>query len=75
MTKPATLDEARNAKPALLAALAGDARVNGVGLGYDPAAGYLLKVNVTVPEAADVVPAVVAGVPVRTEVVGTIRPQ
>lgn len=74
MTKPKTLDDARNAKPALLAALAGDDRVNGVGIGYDQD-GYVLKVNLTVPEAADVVPPVVNGVPVRTEVVGTIRPQ
>ncbi len=73
--KPTTLDEARNAKPALLAALAGDERVNGVGLGYDPADGYVLKVNLTVPEASAVVPPAVNGVPVRTEVVGTVHPQ
>lgn len=73
MSKPTTLDEARNAKPALVAAVAGDDRVNGVGIGYD-GAGYVLKVNLTVAEASEVVPPVVNGVPVRIEVVGPIHP-
>lgn len=74
-SKPTTLDDARNAKPALAAALAGDDRVNGIGLGYDPAMGYVLKVNLTVPEASAAVPPAVNGVPVRTEVVGPVHPQ
>lgn len=75
MTKPTTLDDARNAKPALVAALAGDQRVNGVGLGYDPTEGYVLKVNLTVAEAVEAVPPVINGVAVRTEIVGPIHPQ
>jgi hypothetical protein len=72
MTEPTTLDEARSAKLTLSAALAGDSRINGIGIGYD-ATGYVLKVNLTVPDAADRVPSTVDGVSVRTEVVGTIR--
>jgi len=73
VTEPTTLDEARTAKRTLSRALGDDTRINGIGLGYDQADGYVLKVNLSVPEAAEVVPSTVDGVQVRTEVVGTTR--
>lgn len=67
------LEQARQAKRRLGELLGADDRISGIGLSR-VGAGYLVKVNLAVPEAAAVVPASLDGVAVRTEVVGTIRP-
>lgn len=67
------LDRARAAKQALRTRLADDDRIVGVGIARAEA-GYLIKVNLSVAEAADAVPSTVDDVAVVTEVVGTIRP-
>ena len=73
MSKTCTLDEARAAKPLVEQALAGLADVAGVGI-TRVGSGYGVKVNLSQPPASPAaIPAEVAGVPVRVEVVGTIR--
>lgn len=66
------LEQARQAKRTLLGELADDERIVGIGIAR-AGDGYLVKVNLAVA-AAYVVPSTVDGVPVVTEVVGTIRP-
>ncbi|HEX8199601.1 MAG TPA: hypothetical protein VF590_03880 [Isosphaeraceae bacterium] len=70
-----TLDEARAAKARALEVFGRAARVVGVGI-TRIAGGYGLKVNLGEPPApgADL-PDTVAGVPVRVEVVGPLRPR
>jgi hypothetical protein len=73
MSKTHTLDEARAAKPLVEQALAGLADVVGVGL-TRVGRGYGVKVNLSrEPAHPESIPADVAGVPVRVEVVGKIR--
>lgn len=73
--QPPGLQAAREAKAQLVEALRGDERITGIGIAPDGAGGYQLKVNLTKPEPGLELPAEVAGVPIRTEVVGEIRPQ
>lgn len=68
------LDRARSAKDRLRETLIGDDRIVGIGIGGNGGQGYVVKVNLAVPEAGDVVPSAVDGVPVITQVVGHIRP-
>jgi len=70
----AGLAAARQAKAELAQHLAGDERIAGIGIAPDGAGGYTIKVNLTKTEPALELPTEVAGVPVRTEVVGEIRP-
>lgn len=76
---PPDLDAARQAKATLVEQLTGDERVVGIGIAYDLAAdgttSYQVKVNLARPEPDLTLPAEIAGVPVRTEVVGEIRPR
>lgn len=72
---PADLPAARLAKAALAEQLAGDERVVGIGIAPVGGGGYAVKVNLVAADTGLQLPAVVAGVPVRTEVVGQIRPQ
>jgi hypothetical protein len=75
MSKACSLEEVRAAKPIVEKELAGLADVVGVGI-TRIGAGYGIKVNVSRPPAdPSAIPAEVAGVPVRAEVVGTIRKQ
>jgi hypothetical protein len=66
----ATLDEARAAKAKVQAALADFPEVTGIGITRD-GTGYAVKVDLA--RACAAVPAEVAGVPVRSEIVGRIR--
>lgn len=66
-----TLEEARAAKRKAVAQLAGVAELNGIGI-TRIGKGYGLKINLT-RAVARVLPEEVDGVPVRVEVVGTIR--
>ncbi len=69
----ATLESVRAAKPAAQKVFAALADVAGVGI-TRIGDGYGVKVNLRAAPAAGVVlPAEVEGVPVRVEVVGTIR--
>ena len=69
----ATLESARAAKPAVQEVFAGLGEVVGVGI-TRIGDGYGVKVNLRSAPAAGVeLPAEVEGVPVRVEVVGTIR--
>ncbi len=69
----ATLESARAAKPAVQEVFAGLGEVVGVGI-TRIGDGYGVKVNLrTAPAAGVELPAEVEGVPVRVEVVGTIR--
>lgn len=69
----ATLESARAAKPAAHKVFAALADVVGVGV-TRVGTGYGVKVNLRVAPAEGVVlPADIKGVPVRVEVVGTIR--
>jgi hypothetical protein len=63
---------ARAAKSTLAARLSADPGVVGVGLAR-AADGYVVKVDLADPGAAGRVPGHVDGVPVVTEVIGTIR--
>lgn len=72
--EPISLDRARQAKAELAQRLAGDQRIAGIGIAPDGTGGYTVKVNLTKAEPDLELPAEVAGVPVRTEVVGEIRP-
>ncbi len=72
--KPADLEAARQAKAELAGQLAGDERVAGIGIAPDGGGGYEVKVNLTSADTGLQLPAEVGGVPVRTEVVGEIRP-
>jgi hypothetical protein len=68
-----TLEQARAAKEEALALFSRFARVVGVGI-TRVGSGYAVKVNLASPPDATVqLPASVQGVPVRVEVVGTIR--
>ena len=70
-----TLDEARAAKARALEVFGRKAKVVGVGI-TRIAGGYGVKVNLSEPPAPDAgLPDTVEGVPVRVEVVGTIRPR
>ena len=70
---PCTLGQARAAKPRVLAVFERLAPVVGIGITRVDG-GYGVKVNLEVePPATATVPKVVDGVPVRVEVVGTIR--
>ena len=66
----ATLAQARAAREAAKAALAGRPEVTGIGVARE-GDGYAVKVNLT--EDSDAVPAEILGVPIRAEVVGRIR--
>ena len=73
MSKACTLDEARAAKPLVEQTLAGLADVVGVGI-TRVGRGYGVKVNLSqTPASPAEIPAEVAGVPVRVEVIGAIR--
>ena len=70
-----TLDEARAAKARALAAFSEKASVVGVGITRIDG-GYGVKVNLGEPPPSDAeLPESINGVPVRVEVVGTIRKQ
>jgi hypothetical protein len=70
-----TLDEARAAKSKALAAFSRNASVVGVGITRVDG-GYGVKVNlVEPPQPGAELPETVDGVPIRVEVVGTIRKQ
>jgi hypothetical protein len=66
----ATLAQARAAREAAKARLAGRREVTGIGVAR-LGDGYAVKVNLR--EAAAGVPAEILGVPVRVEVVGQVR--
>ncbi|GAA2026497.1 hypothetical protein WDZ16_10690 [Pseudokineococcus marinus] len=72
----ASRDAARAAKSRLASSLAGDRRVNGVGVVRwavgTSAAAYGVRVGVVAEDDAPEVPAEVDGVPVRVDVVGRI---
>jgi hypothetical protein len=69
------LDEARAAKERARSLFAGKASVAGIGL-TRVGDGYGVKVNLEAPPAPDADrPDSIDGVPVRIEVVGTIRPR
>lgn len=71
---PCTLEQARAAKARVLAVFERLAPVVGVGV-TRLNGGYAVKVNLrAAPPEGTVLPASVDGVPVRVEVVGTIRP-
>lgn len=73
--KTADLDEARAAKERAKSFFAGNASVVGIGL-TRVGDGYGVKVNLGTPPAPDAdLPDTIDGVPVRIEVVGTIRPR
>ena len=73
MNKACTLDEARAAKPLVERQLASLAGVVGVGI-TRVGRGYGVKVNLSqAPATPAEIPAEVAGVPVRIEVVGVVR--
>ena len=68
-----TLDEARAAKHRALDEFRGKASVVGVGI-TRVGDGYGVKVNLDAPPAADAkLPDTIDGVPVRIDVVGSIR--
>jgi hypothetical protein len=68
-----TWDEARAAKPKALAEFDRKAHVVGVGITRIDG-GYGIKVNLGAPPAPDTeLPSSIDGVPIRIEVVGTIR--
>jgi hypothetical protein len=68
-----TLDEARAAKAKVLAAFGDDQSVVGVGI-TRIGEGYGVKLNLEAPPAPDAnLPKDIDGVPIRVEVVGTIR--
>ncbi len=67
-------EAARAAKQRLREQLAGDSRVNGIGLTRWQN-GYAVRVNVVDPADAPDLPDTVEGVPVRVVVVGPITPQ
>ncbi len=70
-----SLDEARAAKERAKSLLAGNSLVVGLGL-IRVGDGYGVKVNLVSPPAADTrLPETINGVPVRIEVIGTIRPR
>jgi hypothetical protein len=70
---PCTLEQARAAKPRVLDLFGRLVPVVGVGVTRVDG-GYGVKVNLQTPPPPDVtLPADVDGVPVRVEVVGTIR--
>lgn len=69
--KPATLEEARAAKSKATALLA-SLPVVGVGI-TRVGDGYGVKVNLSVQVSSDAVPDKIDGVPIKTEVVGTIQ--
>jgi hypothetical protein len=71
----ATLEQARAAKQAARLAYAARAEVVGVGI-IRVGAGYGVKINLrSAPRDVAQLPDEIEGVPVRFEVVGTIRPQ
>ena len=73
MMGSADLDRARAAKERAKALFAGKAPVVGIGI-VRIDGGYGVKVNLGAPPAPGVeLPEVIDGVPVRVEVVGTIR--
>lgn len=68
------LDEARAAKERAKSLFAGRASVVGIGL-TRVGDGYGVKVNLEAPPPADAgLPETIDGVPVRIEVIGTVRP-
>jgi hypothetical protein len=68
-----TLDEARAAKAKAITALSKIRSVNGIGI-TRVGDGYGVKVNLAEPPAPEVnLPEAIDGVPIRVEVVGTIR--
>ncbi len=73
--KTTGLDEARAARERARSIFAGRASVVGIGL-TRVGDGYGVKVNLGAPPAPDAdLPETIDGVPVRIEVVGTIRPR
>lgn len=69
------LDKARAAKERAKSLFAGKASVVGIGL-TRIGDGYGVKVNLESPPAPDAgLPETIDGVPVRIEVIGTIRPR
>jgi hypothetical protein len=69
---PVSITQARRAKAQLQALLAGEKDVVGIGLTKQDG-GYALKLNLRRAGATGRVPSSVDGVPVVSEVVGTIR--
>jgi hypothetical protein len=68
-----TLDDARTAKTKAVAAFGDDPSVVGVGI-TRIGEGYGVKLNLEAPPAADTkLPKDIDGVPIRVEVIGTIR--
>jgi hypothetical protein len=68
-----TLDEARTAKAKALAALSQNRSVVGIGI-TRIGDGYGVKVNLAEPPAPDAnLPETIDGVPIKVEIVGTIR--
>ena len=68
-----TLDEARAAKAKAFAALRQDQSVVGVGI-TRIGDGYGVKVNLAEPPTPDTkLPEMIDGVPIKVEIVGTIR--
>ncbi|WP_299034828.1 hypothetical protein [uncultured Pseudokineococcus sp.] len=67
----ASRDAARAAKTRLASSLAGDRRVNGVGV-VRRAQAYAVRVNVVADDDRPELPAEVDGVPVQVDVVGAI---
>jgi hypothetical protein len=70
-----SLDEARAAQSKAQAQLTRIKEVNGIGI-TRVGDGFALKVNLSAPlKPGATVPSAIDGVPVHTEVVGTIRPR
>lgn len=71
--KPSTLSEARAAKEKLTKLVKDSENVKGVGITRS-GSGYAVKLNLAA-EPSEVFPAVIDGVPIYVEIVGTIRAQ
>lgn len=68
----ATIDQARAAKQRASALLAGERRVNGIGVGRVEG-GFCVRVDLLEPLPSSAVPSVLDGVPVRMTVTGPAR--
>jgi len=69
---PATLAQARKAKPKLLAMLDSMPEVRGVGIAALDG-GFVLKVNLASDRSRCAIPGEIDGVPVITQIVGPIQ--
>lgn len=70
----ATIDQARAAKEHALVLLAGERRVNGIGVGRVEG-GFCVRVDLLEPLPSATVPTELDGVPVHTTVTGPARAQ